>query len=375
MKPAIFLILLLLPVLSCNSPVRTDKQQDVGNSCAKGFSIRDSLDFRIITLFDPWQGSSGKQYRYLLSENTTESGNEKRYDQVIPVPVRSVVVLSTTHVGFISALGESSSITGVSGAEYVSDSLVRSSILSGACREIGYYPNLDFETVLKISPDLVILYGLDPSVSSIVSRLDEAGIRAVMVSEFLEDTPLGKAEWIRFFAAFYRQDKKADSIFRLVERNYDSLRSSVRDVKNRPSVLTGLPWKDTWYVSGGRSFTARFIQDAGGDFIWKDDLNSDFIPLDLESVFRKAVRADFWINTGTAEDLKSAGAGDERFKLINAFSEGMLYNNNRRMNSTGGNDFWESGAVRPDLILGDLICIFHPDKCSKQELTYYRKLN
>jgi iron complex transport system substrate-binding protein len=242
------------------------------------------------------------------------------------------------------------------------------------CFDIGFAPNIDFERILAIHPDVVFLYGLDPSVSGLIKRLDEAGIKSVLVSEFLEEHPLGKAEWIKFFSAFFDCKNTGDSIYSLIEHNYLALKDSVVNISEKPKVLVGLPWKDTWYMAGGQSFTARLIEDAGGEYLWKVNLSNDYIPLDLESAFQKAINADFWINTGSAESKNAILSADPRFQYIRAFQKGEIYNNNLKINTFGGNDFWESGAVRPDKILSDLITIFHADKFKKYEFYYYRKL-
>jgi iron complex transport system substrate-binding protein len=368
-------LILFITLTSCSTPWNRDKSGNARLSFAGGFGIKTMKAYRSVEVYNPWQSSVGKSYKYILASDTTNLPDSLKSEVVIKIPVRKVIVFSTTHVGFISALGQSTSIAGVSGKDFVNDSTVRSSITSGHCADIGYFPNIDFESVLRIAPDVVFLYGLDPSVVSIVNRLEQAGIKSVLVSEFLENHPLGKAEWIKFFAAFYGLEEKADSIYSGVEKDYIALARSVESVKYRPKILTGLPWKDTWFISGGASFTARFIADAGGDFLWKENKNTEFIPLDLESVFQKALKADIWINTGSAPDLETVGSVDSRFTMLPVYQKGMLFNNNLKLNTAGGNDFWESGAVRPDLILNDLICIFHPELCSQTELNYYMKLN
>ena len=139
-------------------------------------------------------------------------------------------------------------------------------------------------------------------------------------------------------------------------------------------MLTGLPWKDAWYMAGGNSYAARLIKDAGGKYLWEDSKSTEAIPMNIESVFSRAVRADVWINPGAAASMDDLIRFDERFITLDVVGEGMVYNNNARLNSSGGNDYWESGAVRPDLILADLIKIFHPDLMEDHSFIYYRKL-
>jgi iron complex transport system substrate-binding protein len=374
MRKIIIILMNIIAVLSCSSPEKSRPPDSSDLSYAKGFEIRDYTTYREIIVKNPWQKSQGEKFSYILTSNPALIPDSLSDHMIIKTPVNQVVVFSTTHVGFIGALGRGSSVTGVSGKDFISDTTVRTSIENGKCTDVGFAPNIDYERILQMHPDIVFLYGLDPSVTGLVNRLRDSGIQSVMVSEFLEAHPLGKAEWIRFFSAFYDCESLGDSIFKSVLGNYTMLRDSIKKCSGKPSVLVGLPWKDTWYMSGGRSFTSRFIEDAGANYLWTENNSSDYIPLDLESVFQKAATADVWINTGSAETKSDIILIDPRLQYIPAFQNGNIYNNNLRMNSSGGNDFWESGAVRPDLILRDLICIFHPGKSDDNEFYFYKKL-
>ena len=127
-------------------------------------------------------------------------------------------------------------------------------------------------------------------------------------------------------------------------------------------------------MAGGKSFAARLIEDAGADYLWSDNSSTQAIPLDLESVYLRAVDADVWINPGAAVSLEDIGRLDERFLDLRVVRQGQVFNNNLRTNAAGGNDYWESGTVRPDLVLADLIRVFHPDLMADHRLVYYRQL-
>ncbi|MCB9000037.1 MAG: ABC transporter substrate-binding protein [Bacteroidales bacterium] len=374
MKRLVFIGIISL-FAACSSQETTKHYSKTNLIYARGFDIIDQGSFKEIFVSRPWQKAQNQQFRFLLSSDTYNIPDSLRTEIFIKTPVKKVVVFSSTHVGYIASLGESHSIAAVSGCDFVSDSILRASIQQKHCLDIGFAPNIDYETLLAIHPDVVFLYGLDPSVIGIMNRLKSAGIPSVLVSEFLEDLPLGKAEWIKFFSAFYNDDALADSIFKEVDRNYNQLKNSAKLWNKKPSILVGLPWKDSWYMSGGKSFTARFIEDAGGNYLWADTPETDFIPLDLESVFLKAMKADIWINSGSAASLREIVSQDQRFEYLPAFKEGNVFNNNLRMNATGGNDFWESGVVHPERILSDLIQIFHNTDSSDKNLYYYQRLN
>ncbi len=367
---------LLLVFFSCRQSEMADGNPQ--NSSEVVFSNTFELytydGFSIAVITKPWQKANNEKIQYILAEQNTDLPDSLSGNIVIRTPVKSVVCLSTTHIGFISALKKTATIKGISGKDYFYDSLLREDFNQGFVRDVGYPPSLDYEAILKIKPDVVFLYGLESSVTGIIKRLSDAGIVAVIVSDFLEQHPLGKTEWIKFFARFYGLKLTGDSIFSVIHDNYLRLSGSVMNTLQKPKVLTGLPWKDTWYVAGGRSLTSRFIEDAGGDYLWKDDLSDEYIPLSLEYVYNTSAEADIWINCGTSGSLEDLLSRDRRFGGIKALGLGMVYNNNARSNHAGGNDFWESGALRSDLILKDMISFFHPGIIAEHELFYYRKL-
>ncbi len=370
----VFLLILIILLSFCNNRRNDWKEKEEISPSAKGFEIQYFSGYKIITVNNLWQKHEGQGVRYILSSQPEMVPDSLVKESIIKIPVRRVIAFSTTHVGYISILGKSSSIVGVSGKDFISDEGVRKAIESEECMDIGFAPNIDFERILMLKPDLVFLYGLDPSVSALVKRLADAGIPAVLVSEFLEFHPLGKAEWIKFFAEFYDCESTADSIYNMVQNNYTEIKNKAAELIGKPSVLVGLPFKDTWYMAGGRSFTAKFIEDAGGDYLWKENTNSDYIPMDLESVFQKAKDADIWINTSTVQNKQEILSYDPRLQFIRAFNQGSIFNNNLRLNSFGGNDFWESGSVRPDLILEDMVHIFHPETQNNYKFYYYKEI-
>lgn len=364
----------LISLTNCSSPEKTKSLTGKSSVIATGFTIESFEGFKIVTINNPWQKYEGQGIRYVLTENPQNLPDSLLDEPIIKIPVKTTITFSTTHVGFISALDKNSGIIGVSGKDFISNPDIRKSIDAGTCYDIGFAPNIDYERILMLKPDLVFLYGLDPSVTALVKRLKDAGIQSVLVSEFLEPEALGKAEWIRFFGAFLDCENQADSIFNLVKSNYLESCKIASHFKTRPSILVGLPFKDTWFMAGGKSFTAGLIEDAGGEYLWNDNSNIDFIPLDLESVFQKAGNADIWINSGTAQTVQEILSYDKRLEYIPALKNGKIFNNNLKVNEFGGNDFWESGAVRPDWILDDLIHIFHDHDSENYEYHYYKQI-
>jgi iron complex transport system substrate-binding protein len=294
--------------------------------------------------------------------------------QIIRTPVEKVVVLSTTHIGFVSKLGKESTIIGVSGKDFVSNPTVRKGIDEGLVKDVGYDQNLNYELLLQMKPDLVMAYGIGSDVAAHLSKMRDLNIPVVINAEYLEETPLGRAEWLVFMSSFYDQTEHARQLFNEIVMEYDSLKGLVNGLKTKPKVLSGLPYKDNWWVPGGKSYMANMIADAGGDYLWKDNDSRESFVVSLENAIVKAVYADLWINTGQTNSVADILSSDERFKIIPSLQKGQVYNDNLKMNSTGGNEVWETSPANPQYILHDLIQIFHPELKADSSFHYYQKL-
>jgi iron complex transport system substrate-binding protein len=191
----------------------------------------------------------------------------------------------------------------------------------------------------------------------------------------MENHPLGRAEWIKFLAAFFNKEAEAERVFQDIVSKYNLLAEKVKSVPYRPTVFCNAPIRGSWHVPGGGGYVAKFIQDAGGKYLWDDDKSTGVMTVATEAVIERARDADFWIGVimpvKSMEELRSI---DERFSIVNAFKKGNVFNNDAKVNSAGGNDFWETGVARPDLVLADFIKILHPDLLPDHQLIWYRRL-
>jgi len=342
---------------------------------AHGFTMEKHDGVTLLTVSNPWQGAQDVTYRYVLCPTGKEIPDEYAQYSVIHTPVKRVICLSTTHVAMLSALGQTSSIKALSGAAFVSDTVVRKAIDGGQIVDIGYEQGLNYEKIISLNPDVVFAYGVGGEVSGSLSRLASLGQKIVFNAEYLERTSLGKAEWIKFMAVFYGCEEQAAEKFNVIRNEYHSLCRLVEDWPERlPKILYGLPWQGIWYIPGGESWMAAMIADAGGDYIWKENASHESIPINIENIVHQGGAADLWINAGAARTLAELRSVDERLSLIKPFLTGTVYNNDARAGTNGGNDFFESGVVNPHIILKDMMKIFHPDLLPDHQLYYYKKL-
>ena len=341
---------------------------------AGGFSIKEHGNLVAITVKDPWQHASGIHYNYLLSDTFGSSAIRDEFTCQIKTPVRKVVCLSTTHIGFLAFLDEINSVAGISGKGLVVNETLRTKIDQGRVVDVGYDENLNYELLLKIKPDVVFAYGIGMSITHTVRKLNELGIPVVLIGEYLEEEPLAKMEWVKVFAAFYKKVPESVRRFDSVAASYHHLVDLAAKAESKPGVLLGLPWRGTWYISGSKSYVAHMIRDAGGKYIMGHLDYNESRPMNLEEVYKQALSADYWLNPGDARSKADILAVDERFGKLPSFRQDRVFNNNKSLNDSGGNAFFETGVVEPDAILSDLIYILRPQLLPSHLLKYYTKL-
>jgi len=379
------LALMILSVSSCHSgqnpslksPGTTNKKKVAQDPVrfAKGFSIHQLNGFRQLEVMNPWQGAEHVSFQYVLvDEGKKLPGNLPGNTIIIHTPVKRIVCTSTTHIALLEMIDELQSIVGVSGTGLITNQQIRQKIEKGTIRDIGYDRNLNYETLVSLKPDLVMMYGVESEMAGFIKKINELGIPVVMNGEYLEKDPLAKLEWVRFVASFFDKEELAQSRFDSVVVQYEKLKSMCDSIRVRPIVMTGLPWKDVWYVSAGNTNIANYIRDAGGTYIWHDLKSKKAVPMDIETVFAKSNSADFWINIGTVNTRDDLLNMDDRFIYFKPVKNNQLFNNNARLGKGGGNDYWEGGLTHPQDILSDLIAIFHPELLPDHQLIYYRKL-
>lgn len=279
---------------------------------------------------------------------------EDSADFVLRQPLNRIVCLSSTHVGALCLLDAREKIVGVSSRNYIYDSL----LLSSPLEELGESNQLNFEKLYALKPDLVMLFTIDPASNSIIQKLQRMKIPFIINAEFKEKGPLAQAEWIKLFGALTDRAHAADSLFNLVEVNYMSIKNRCAQISPKPKVLINIPWNGVWYMSGKESIIAQLIADAGGHYLFNELQVNGTIPMSFEGVYSKGKDADYWINTGICKKQSDLLLEDKKLNLFKAYRNRQLYNNVRRMRSSGGNDFWELGVMRPDLVLEDLDLIF-----------------
>ncbi len=341
---------------------------------ARGFQAFRAGELTLIEVTRPWQNAAARDtLRYLLHPRGEQAPQVDGVDLAVGVPIDSIATMSTTFLPHLDALGRLDRLVAVDSIAYAYNGEVHAMAADGELTEVGSGPGVDVERLIALDPDLIMVnsYGGDWDVQP---ALEEADLPVVVSGDWVENEPLGRAEWLLFTALLFDDLEAGLEIFEGIEGEYERLAALTEEIDRKPTVLVNAPYQGDWTVPGGESYAARFIRDAGGRYVWAGDESTGSLFLDVESVYAEAGNADIWINPGVWTSLDQGAAEDERFTAFEAFENGQVYNNNRRMGPGGGNDYFESGALHPERILADLMHIFHPELLPERELFYYRKL-
>jgi len=381
----VLVAIIISPLLLSSCKGRTEIKQEQKKRCAKtsslpvkyakGFSVDYYDGFKVLTIKDVKDTSKTlAQYVLLPAQKPAPIGFENA--DVIIAPVHKTVCVSGTTIGEMSVLHLLDSVAAVTDVDFIYNPDVLKKIKQGQIAIIGKQ-EINYEKLVELHPSFVFTSGGFDGGDKMQMKLNSLHVQSVLDLEYKEQDPLGRTEWIKFIAAFYNRENEADSLFDAIEHRYLDLKTLAAKAKQNPTVFCNLPFKEIWYMPCGENYMSRLIQDAGGDFLWKNAAatNGLNLSLDYEAVYNKAAKAEFWINTGIASSLKDIRSADSKNTLFKAFKVGKVYNNNKRNTTNGGFDFWESGPVNPDEVLADLIAIFHPELLPGRNLYYYQKLN
>ena len=369
-----FILASLLLLVSCVSNKKTSLEafnQDIYTpEYASGFKIlgADNVQSTLIQVFNPWQGAKDVEMSYFISRNG-EQAPAGFTGPTIPAGAKQIVCMSSSYIAMLDALGELNRIVAVSGIDYVSNPYIIAH--KDSIKDMG--PEMNYELLLGLKPDVVLLYGIGDAQTAVTDKLKELSIPYMYVGEYLEESPLGKAEWMVALSELTDSREKGIEIFSEIPKRYQTLKDLTASVEQRPTVMFNTPWNDSWIMPSTKSYMAQLVNDAGADYIYKENTSNSSAPIGLETAYGLIQKADYWINVGMASTLDELKAVNPKFTDAKSVREKTAYNNNLRLTATGGNEYWESAVVRPDIVLRDLIHIFHPELVS-DSLYYYRHL-
>lgn len=371
---ALSLAILSFFLIQCKNGTESEEVLSSANTVhyAKGFSIENYDGYSVVKVQNPWPKAT-KTYTYILKEKDGIVPDNLKQNLIIPVPIETIVVTSTTHIPSLEMLDEVNSLVGFPHADYISSEKVRARIDDGKVKELGNNQDLNTEIILDLQPNVIIGYGIDNK-NPTLDNLQKSGLKVMLNGDWNEETALGKAEWIKFFGALYGKQEQADDIFTKIEKDYLNTIEIAKKAIATPTVLAGDMFEDRWYLPKGSSWGSLLLKQANSNYLWQETRGTGSLSLSFETVFEKAKNADIWITSGQFSSLKEMTDMNPHYAEFDAFRNKNVYSFSGKKGKTGGIFYYELAPNRPDIVLKDLVKILHPELLVGYEPFFFQKL-
>lgn len=385
MKHLIWLVCLLIPVLfgckakknsdaadasNADSALVADSNVCIVPKYAKGFQVTyTDKGYCLLDIKDPQKEEGGDSYHFALKPRGVNIDETPAGYTVIETPVRSTICMTSLQLSNFIKLDELDAVVGITSTRHLFNADMQKRLDDGKTHKIGIEGNFDNEIIMGINPDVILI---SPFKRGGYDALTEVGIPLIPHLGYKEMTPLGQAEWIKFIGLLIGKEEKANRIFAEIENRYLELIKLTSEVKKRPVVFSGELRGGNWYAVGGKSFLAQLFKDAGADYFLKDDVRSCGVSLDFETVYSQAAYADYWriVNSYKGEFTYDVlQAEDVRYADFQAFKKKQVVYCNMSQKP-----FYESMPVEPEVVLADLIAVFHPQLLPNHTPRYYELL-
>lgn len=357
MKNSLLLFSLLILIAACkpnsneNNVTREKTFRPIHLEYAKSFRLfEDDDDFKL-EITDETNGKTISSYLF---------------PKQITAPPKAAL-FSSTVIGYLEELNQLQTVIGVEKLNGVYNPKLNEQIKQGKIKEYVDYSLVNPEKLRKDRVNTVFysLYG--PELNPLDEKLKKLEITAIPLLEWKEQHPLGKAEWIKMYGVIYGCFELAEKKFAAIEKEYNKIKDSAAEkVLKDQKVLTSMMFQDIWYLPGGNSYMAKFIKDAGGNYVLKDDSSTGSQSLTFEQVYKKYLHAPIWINVD-AKTKKEMLALYDGYKYFDAFKSGRIFTYHHEMLR-----YFEEAPVKPHLLLNDLVHIFSSE--NPQNLYFYTKV-
>jgi iron complex transport system substrate-binding protein len=347
---------------------------------AETFNIEYFDNYKVITVNTPWAGATEDDaFHYVLVQCGTPTPEGFEDALVIEVPTGTIISMSTSQLPQIVELSLIDQLVGVDSLAFINTPEVVEKAEAGELIEVGAGATVNVELVLEADPGIVMVNGNGIPEYDAHPALLEAGVPVVINADWVEPTLLGRAEWIKFMAAFYNQEGEANEIYDRIAEEYEAAKALVADLPEdeRITVLWNKyePFTETWSIPGQQTWLGELLQDAGVNWVLMEEAPDISAQLSFEQVYDAGLDTPIWVlNTFGVTSVETLLAEDERYGEFAAVETGEVYNNEARVNANGGNDYWETGVTHPHLLLKDLIALFYPELLPDHELMFYNQL-
>jgi iron complex transport system substrate-binding protein len=372
MKILLYIILILF--INCENKKESISKLNPLNSVkyAKGFTLNQYENYTKIVIKSPWKNAT-KDFIYILKEKNKSIPDSLKNFQIINVPIQKLVATSTSHIPAIEMLNGLNTLVGFSGLNNISSLQTRARIDSGKIIEIGKNESLNTEILLSIQPDLVMTFGIDGS-NNTLENIQKNGIKVLYNGDWLEENPLGKAEWIKLFGALYLKNEIANELFENIESEYIKYQKLAKTYPKKPTVMSGAMFQNVWYCPAGNSWMAYFFKDANSNYMYANEMQNGSLSLPFEKVLKFCKDTDYWIGTSQFTSFSEMKSINKNYTNFKSFKTKYTYTTSIKKGTTGGIIFYETASQRPDLVLKDLVYILHQVPKNHQ-LVFFDPLN
>jgi iron complex transport system substrate-binding protein len=339
-------------------------------------NIKNQIKMETVKNTPKWKDNKLNVPRYcgkIVKEKNGKIPDSLKQNTIISVPIKTIVVTSTTHIPSLEMLNEVNSLVGFPHCDYISSDKVRKRIDAKKIKELGNNHDLNTEAILDLQPNVIIGYGIDNK-NPTLDNLKKSGLKLMLNGDWNEESALGKAEWIKFFGALYGKQKRANTLFTKIEKDYLKTIEIAKLAKTTPTILAGDMFEDRWYLPKGTSWGSQLIQQANGNYLWKETSGTGSLSLSFETVFEKAATANIWITSGQFSSLKEMTEMNPHYAKFDAFKNKNVYSFSGKKGKTGGILYYELAPNRPDIVLKDLVKILHPELLVGYQPFFFEKL-
>ncbi|WP_282136146.1 ABC transporter substrate-binding protein [Seonamhaeicola maritimus] len=376
---------LILCIINCMLFFSCKKDKGIDNSIplknttpfeikyAKGFTITNFESYKEIKVISPWPDSK-ETFHYYLVKKGKKIPSQIKNNIIIKTPIEKVVAMSTTNIPALEYLSVDDRLVGFPNTKFISSKRTKERIDNGFIKDLNNNLDINMELLLDLQPELVIGFSVNGN-NKVLNQIEKFKIPVVLDGAWTEQHPLGRAEWIKFIGAFFDKEKEADSIFKSIEINYIKAKEMALKSEEKPIVLSGSMFKDVWNIPGGKSFIAKYLEDANTDYLWKNNKSNGSLQLNFENVLEKGRNAKLWIGAGAFQNKEQMKAQHKGYTYFEAYKNNSIYSYTKQDYSNSGILFYELGPLRPDIILKDIINIAHPELLPNYESFFYKRLD
>jgi len=364
-------------LISCKKTVVSDTQnslpQENDIEYASSLAIYKNQGYSVVRVINPWPNAT-KNLTYILKEKNGILPDSLQKHPVISVPLQSIVVTSTTIIPYLEMLGVEKKLVGFPHTDYISSEKTRTRIDQGLVKNVGQNEKLNMEQLIDLAPELIVTFSMDSN-NPMIANLEKSGLKVLIQADWMEQSPLGKAEWIKLYGALFGKENEAKILFDEIVKNYHDASAVITNSQKQKTVLYGSMYQDQWFVAKGNSWVSQFIKDAKANYLWAATEGTGSLALSFETVLEKGKNADFWIATGSFTSLSELEKANPHYTQFKAFQNKEIYTFESKIGPKGGTIYYEKAPSRPDLVLKDYIKILHPEQLPNYTFTFAKKLN